>query len=111
MGRFNNAPAVVIATRALKGNARMSGSIVVRTPFELIRALEENASISTAILADIFAGELAIANFLRQQYPHVQLVTVPGDYSDDDITGTNEIESEGSRADTHRRRRLRRVGS
>jgi hypothetical protein len=76
----------------------MSGSIVVRTPFELIRALEENASISTAILADIFAGELVIATFLRQQYPHLQLVTVPGDYSDDDITEQNEISTSESRA-------------
>lgn len=111
MGLYNNAPAVVIATRSLKGSARMSGSIVVRTPFELIRALEENASISTAILADIFAGELVIANFLRQQYPHLQLVTVPGDYSDDDITETNEIASDTSRADPYRRGVLRRVGS
>lgn len=106
-----NAPSVVIATRALKGNARMSGSIVVRTPFELIRALEENASISTAILADLFAGELVIANFLRQQYPHLQLVTVPGDYSDEDITENNEISV--SRTDARQRGRavLRRVGS
>jgi hypothetical protein len=110
MGRLT-APSVVIATRALKGNARMSGSIVVRTPFELIRALEENASISTAILADIFAGELVIASFLRQQYPHLQLVTVPGDYSDEDITENNEISV--SRADARQRGRglLRRVGS
>ncbi len=85
-----NAPSVVIATRALNGS-RVSGSIVVRTPFELIRALEENASISTAILADVFAGENVIARFLRQQYPHLQLVTVAGDYSDEDITETNEI--------------------
>lgn len=100
---FLNAPGVVIATRALKGSSRMSGSIVVRTPFELIRALEENASISTAILADIFAGELVIANFLRQQYPHLQLVTVPGEYSDEDVTEQNEISVSESRADASER--------
>lgn len=111
MGRFI-APSVVIATRALKGSSRVTGSIVVRTPFELIRALEENASISTAILADIFAGELVIANFLRQRYPHLQLVTVPGDYSDDDVTEQNEIAVSESRADAQRGHRLlRRVGS
>ncbi|NVB81407.1 MAG: hypothetical protein HOV81_23630 [Kofleriaceae bacterium] len=91
----------------------MSGSIVVRTPFELIRALEENASISTAILADVFAGELVIARFLRQQYPHLQLVTVPGDYSEDDVTEQNEIAVSESRANASQRGYglLRRVGS
>jgi hypothetical protein len=101
---FLNAPSVVIATRALKDDSPSTGSIIVRTPFELIRALEEHASISTAVLADIFAGELVIARFLRQQYPHLKLVTVPGNYSEEE----ERIDAEARAASRNRpfRRRL-----
>lgn len=97
---LQNATSVVIATRALKDDSRTIGSMIVRTPFELIRALEENMSISTVILADIFAGELVIARFLRQVYPHLTLVTVPGDDVEDRI----EVEAR-ARAQSVRRRR------
>ena len=99
---FLNAPSVVIATRALKDDSRTTGSIIVRTPFELIRALEENVSISTVILADVFAGERVIARFLGQVYPHLTVVPVPGEHVDVE----DQIEAEARARTRSVRRRL-----
>ena len=69
-------PSVVIATRAATGDRRRS-SVVVRTPLELILALDDQPSIGTAVLADDFA-EGAVAAFLRETYPGLRLVTLRG---------------------------------
>lgn len=70
----SSAPSVVIATRTAGGTDRPS-SVVVRTPLELIRVLDDHDTIATAVLADDFAGE-GVEDFLRETYPRLRLLTM-----------------------------------
>ena len=73
----NAGPSVVVATKTACGLTPRRYWLLVRTPLDLIRALDANPSLSTAILADAFALEEAFTVFLRDQYPHLRLITVP----------------------------------
>ena len=74
-GRMGStAPSVVIATRAARSEGRPA-SVVVRTPLELIRALDDHDSIATAVLADDFALDV-VEEFLRETYPRLRLETL-----------------------------------
>ena len=68
------APDVVIASR-LVARSRRGTTVLVRTPLELIRVLDDHASISTAVLGDAFEDR-AMTAFLRETYPRLRLVTV-----------------------------------
>jgi hypothetical protein len=68
-------PYVVIATGSGQ-RSRRRDSIIVRTPLDLIRTLDNVRTISIAILADRFAEDRAVAAFLRDAYPDLRLATV-----------------------------------
>lgn len=70
----SSAPSVVIATRVARSACRPA-SVIVRTPLELIRALDDHDSIATAVLADDFAGAV-VEEFLRETYPRLRLETL-----------------------------------
>jgi len=74
--RTTHEPRVVIATDGVNRYRDRTDAIVVRTPLDLIQALANVATISTAILSDQFARVKEVAAFLREAYPDLRLLTV-----------------------------------
>jgi len=69
-------PEVVIASRTA-GDNQPDECVVVRTPLDLIQAIERCGSISTVVLADVFAADAAVDAFLRADFPWLKLVAIP----------------------------------
>ena len=73
--RKTPAPQVLIASRLVEACDQRDACMVVRTPLELVHALETRSSIETVILAAGFTDR-SLAAFLQAEYPRIRLVTV-----------------------------------
>lgn len=78
-------PEVVIASRTA-GDNQSAECVVVRTPLDLIQAIERCGSISTVVLADVFAEDAEVDAFLRADFPWLQLVAIPSARRRTDVT-------------------------
>jgi hypothetical protein len=77
-------PEVVIASRTA-GDNQPDECVVVRTPLDLIQAIERCGSISTVVLADEFA-DAEVDAFLRADFPWLKLVAIPSARRRTDVT-------------------------
>jgi hypothetical protein len=78
---------IIIASQVLP--SRQPGDcVVVRTPLDLIHAIEVRADVGTVILADAFAAQPGVREFLRDEYPWLRIVTMesPRHFHRDRIT-------------------------
>jgi hypothetical protein len=66
---------IVIASQTLSD--RQPGEcVVVRTPLDLISAIEQRPAVATVILADAFASQPHVREFLREEYPWLRVVAI-----------------------------------
>jgi len=67
---------IIIASHVLSD--RQPGDVVVvRTPLDLIQAIDARPGIATVILADAFAAAQAgVREFLREEYPWLRIVSM-----------------------------------
>ena len=72
---MSTAPQVLIASRLIDARDERDACKVVRTPLELVHALETLNGVEMVILAAGFA-DADTAAFLRAEYPAVRIVTV-----------------------------------
>jgi hypothetical protein len=66
---------IVIASHTLS-DRQPGDCVVVRTPLDLISAIEQRPGVATVILADTFATQPGVREFLHEEYPWLRVVSL-----------------------------------